>query len=170
MTKSHKVVDVHQGQTLVDAKNEFMRALAEVVFDAAAKQLPETFKESVKKVTGSVDGSMEPVDIGIGVGRHHRTIMTIGKGAAAHLLQFGKKSKYWGVMGYPKFVSYDDEPHLKEWAQKVGRYKDDEEGLIIGGPNHAFGRPDNQWFSKGIEKTTELLKERIVQELAKKKI
>ena len=168
MTKTRKLVNVHKGQTLEGAKNEFMKGLAEVVFDSAAIELPENFKTSVKKVTGSVDGSMKPVDIG--VGREHRTILTIGKGVAAHLLEFGNKSPFWNIEGYPKFISYDDEPHLKDWAMQVGRYKDDEEGLVVGDKHTGFGREHNKWFSKGVNRTAEMLKERIASELARKKI
>lgn len=145
---------------------KFIKKLKKAVFDGAANQLPVDFKGQMQYVTGSVFKSMQPIKTHSGYIR--RNIMIIRKGMAAHLLQFGRRSKFWSVNNYPRIVTYKESPHLKKWAKKKGLLKNNPEGIKVGGEHTRFGALSRRWFTNGVHETKQNLQHKILMELRKK--
>ncbi len=78
----------------------------------------------------------------------------------ADILERGINSYYYKALGYPKFVKFEDEPHLKQWLltkKTISKAFREEAlrngGVFIGKPKTTrFGVGQNKWFTIAMRK------------------
>jgi hypothetical protein len=157
-----------------DLINKFKREVTKAVVYGTSKQLQHHIQHQLKNysVTGRLLTSLKlnhPKFI------RKLKILSIGNGLPALLLESEKVAK---LHNYPKFVSFKDEPHLKEWVQTIqaqGKMSNavaerflDSKGLRVGGYNTSYGK--KRWFSNAVRLSRHNLKSVLLNEISKIKI
>lgn len=118
-----------------------------------------------KNSTGSLLRSFKPLYNKGKVGRY--SIAYIGKGIAARLLEEGVNSP---VNPYDRtdgtFLSFVDNPDLKDWAIAVNHKNKDGVGITVGNPLRTnFGK--KKWWTKTLDETPIFVRSEILDLLRK---
>lgn len=139
------------------------------VFDASAQTLNAGITDSISKisVTGkTLEGWSKTVLTKPTVSTTRMIVGRFSKGNA-ELIQKGLTvfPKY----KLPRFVTYDESPHLLEWAKKTLQNVP-ERGLFVGGINTQLGSKKNRWFDQGMDYLKRNVRQKGIEELQKIKI
>lgn len=134
-----------------------------------SNEIPKHISESLPNVTGSVRADFAPM----GNSRFKKQT-TVGKfatkGEAAILLE---ERDRLGEFGYPRFVSFVDEPSLEDWVMSAPmntrtRQEFLDSGKVpIGFKNTSFGSSRNKWFTKTNTKIIEGMNNTVLNSIQK---
>ena len=142
-----------------DNKDKVLRKIGKNIFkvvkDAVKKAVAESYVDAIRLhipvVTGGLQSSFQ---VGNLYSNNDSFVIGTftGMGGVAEMLELGKESptyqREYGQYPQGKFIIYEDEPHLKEWATAKNLITRYPKGLFVGNPKTThFGVGRNKWFS-----------------------
>ncbi|NCD06366.1 MAG: hypothetical protein EOL97_09620 [Spirochaetia bacterium] len=142
------LVDINRVGSLLD---KVQKELTKDFQVELASNIQENVYAVLPSVTKSVKASFRPLKVSKGQ-KKQAIIRFYNKGEAVIMLEDYNRS-----YGYPRFINFAEEPHLRDWVMKApvnSKLKQKwlkAKGLVVGKPKTTyFGRPINKWFTNAI--------------------